>query len=76
MEDDIVIEISLLRFSYDTFAAVDGVDLTVRRGEIFALLGTNGAGKTTTLELVEGFRRPESGTVRVLGTTPRGPDRC
>ncbi|NGY63312.1 ABC transporter ATP-binding protein [Lentzea sp. NEAU-D13] len=70
MEDDIVIEISLLRFSYDTFAAVDGVDLTVRRGEIFALLGTNGAGKTTTLELVEGFRRPESGTVRVLGHDP------
>ena len=68
--DDIAIEVSQLRYSYDTCAAVDGVDLTVRRGEIFALLGTNGAGKTTTLELVEGFRRPAAGEIRVLGHDP------
>jgi ABC-2 type transport system ATP-binding protein len=42
----------------------------VGRGEIFALLGPNGAGKTTTLEILEGFRRPEAGDVRVLGANP------
>ncbi|WP_330276118.1 ABC transporter ATP-binding protein [Lentzea sp. NBC_00516] len=70
MNDEPVIEVSRLKFSYDTFTAVDGVDLSVRRGEIFALLGTNGAGKTTTLELIEGFRHPESGTIRVFGHEP------
>jgi ABC-2 type transport system ATP-binding protein len=50
--------------------AVDGIDFTVAEGEVFALLGTNGAGKTTTLEIVEGFRKPDSGMVRVLGRDP------
>ena len=59
-----------MRFSYGAFEAVRGVDLDVRRGAIFALLGTNGAGKTTTLELLLGQRRPGSGTVRVLGRDP------
>ena len=50
--------------------AVDGVSLTVERGELLALLGTNGAGKTTTIEICEGFRRPDGGRVRVLGLDP------
>ncbi|MBN6036291.1 ABC transporter ATP-binding protein [Amycolatopsis sp. 195334CR] len=64
------IEISELKYSYDGFTAVDGVDFTVRAGEIFALLGTNGAGKTTTLEMIEGFRRPEAGRIRVFDHDP------
>ncbi len=47
--------------------AVDGLDLEVRRGEIFGLLGPNGAGKTTTVEICEGLTEPTSGTVHVLG---------
>jgi ABC-2 type transport system ATP-binding protein len=49
---------------------VDGLDLTVERGEILALLGPNGAGKTTTVEIVEGYRHADEGTVRVLGLDP------
>jgi ABC-2 type transport system ATP-binding protein len=64
------IEVSGLRYSYGDFTAVDGVDFTVADGEVFALLGTNGAGKTTTLEIIEGFRAPDAGTVRVLGQDP------
>jgi len=52
------------------FTAVRGVDLTVRRGELFALLGTNGAGKTSLLEVVEGLAPASAGTVRVLGNDP------
>ncbi|RJL33632.1 ABC transporter ATP-binding protein [Bailinhaonella thermotolerans] len=47
-----------------------GVDLEIRRGEVFALLGPNGAGKTTTIEILEGFRRRSGGEVSVLGTDP------
>ncbi len=50
--------------------AVDGIDLTVERGEIFALLGPNGAGKTTTVEILEGYRKASSGDVSVLGFDP------
>jgi len=50
--------------------AVDGLDLTIRRGELFGLLGTNGAGKTSTLEVLEGLARPTSGGVRVFGHDP------
>src|SRR3954453_8442305 len=52
------------------FDAVRGVSFAVRRGELFALLGTNGAGKTSVLEVLEGLARPTSGTVRVLGRDP------
>ncbi|MEY9943869.1 ABC transporter ATP-binding protein [Kitasatospora sp. GAS1066B] len=52
------------------FTAVRGLDLTVARGELFALLGTNGAGKTSTMELIEGLARPTAGTVQVLGHDP------
>jgi ABC-2 type transport system ATP-binding protein len=67
---DEVIRASGLGFSYGGFTAVDALDLTVRRGELYALLGTNGAGKTTTLEVLEGHRRPTAGTVEVLGGDP------
>ena len=49
---------------------MDGVDLDVRRGEVFALLGPNGAGKTTTVEILEGYRRRDGGDVTVLGVDP------
>ncbi len=70
-----VIEVSGLRRRYGTsgdegFEAVRGVSFTVRRGEVFALLGTNGAGKTSTVELLEGLARPMEGRVRVLGHDP------
>jgi ABC-2 type transport system ATP-binding protein len=50
--------------------AVDGVDLSIRRGEVVALLGPNGAGKTTTLDMLLGLTEPSSGSVQVLGVTP------
>ena len=59
-----------LRKTYQGNVAVDGVDLDVHRGEIFALLGPNGAGKTTTTEILEGYRRRDAGTVSVLGVDP------
>ncbi|WP_435284548.1 ABC transporter ATP-binding protein [Streptomyces koelreuteriae] len=66
-----VIEVTDLRRVYGGgFEAVSGISLSVRRGEIFALLGTNGAGKTSTVELLEGLAPPTSGTVRVLGHDP------
>ncbi|WP_050515227.1 ABC transporter ATP-binding protein [Streptomyces rimosus] len=61
--------------TYGSTDVLQGVDLDIHRGEIFALLGPNGAGKTTTVEILEGFRRRSSGEVRVLGTDPlRGDD--
>src|SRR3954465_1161842 len=55
---------------YGQFTAVDGLDLDIHRGEIFALLGPNGAGKTTTVEICEGYRTRDAGEVRVLGEDP------
>jgi ABC-2 type transport system ATP-binding protein len=66
-----VIEVSGLRKAYGGRIVLDGVDLVVRPGEIVALLGPNGAGKTTTVEIVEGYRAGDAGTVRVLGEDPR-----
>ncbi|MFZ4152517.1 ABC transporter ATP-binding protein [Streptomyces pseudogriseolus] len=66
-----VIEVTGLRRVYGGgFEAVRGIDFSVRRGEIFALLGTNGAGKTSTVELLEGLAPPAGGRVRVLGHDP------
>ena len=65
-----VIEIRGLRKSYGAVEAVDGIDLHVDRGEVFALLGPNGAGKTTTTEILEGFRTRDEGEVSVLGVDP------
>ena len=56
---------------YGTTTAVSSLDLDVETAEVFALLGPNGAGKTTTVEICEGFVRPDSGTVEVLGLNPR-----
>ncbi|MEE6282269.1 ABC transporter ATP-binding protein [Georgenia sunbinii] len=53
-----------------SFSAVSGVDLSVRRGELFALLGTNGAGKTSLLEVIEGLAPASSGQARVFGKDP------
>jgi ABC-2 type transport system ATP-binding protein len=61
---------------YGDFTAVDGLDLDIRRGEIFALLGPNGAGKTTTVEICEGYRDRDGGEVRVLGEDPAGGGRA
>ena len=55
---------------YGATRAVDGVSFEVGRGEIFALLGPNGAGKTTTVEVLEGYRRADAGSVSVLGCDP------
>ncbi len=55
---------------YGTLRALDGLSFTVRVGEVFALLGPNGAGKTTTVEILEGYRSPDAGSVRVLGLNP------
>ena len=68
--DDAVITVRGLRKRYAAVEAVAGIDLEVRRGEIFAFLGPNGAGKTTTVEILEGFRRRSDGEVRVLGVDP------
>lgn len=55
----------------DEVRAVEGLDLTVRRGEVTALLGPNGAGKTTTLDMVLGLTAPTAGSVEVFGKPPR-----
>jgi ABC-2 type transport system ATP-binding protein len=65
-----VIAVRGLRKRYGDKEAVRGIDLEVRRGEIFAFLGPNGAGKTTTVEILEGFRTADAGSVRVLGVDP------
>ncbi|MBQ0985353.1 ABC transporter ATP-binding protein [Streptomyces sp. F63] len=67
---DSAVRVRGLRKSYGTVEAVRGLDLTVRRGEVFALLGPNGAGKTTTVEILEGHRHRSGGEVSVLGTDP------
>ena len=72
--DDVVIRARSLSRRYgrgqDSHLAVDSLDLEIRRGELFGLLGTNGAGKTSTLEVLEGLSRPTGGTVRVFGLDP------
>jgi ABC-2 type transport system ATP-binding protein len=76
MESDLSVRVRDLCKAYAEVRAVDGVDLDIRRGEIFALLGPNGAGKTTTVEILEGYRRRTSGEVSVLGTDPERGDRA
>ncbi|WFE52090.1 ABC transporter ATP-binding protein [Micromonospora sp. WMMD1155] len=74
MDDELAISVRGLRKAYGDNVAVAGVDLDVRRGEVFALLGPNGAGKTTTVEILEGYRRRDAGEVSVLGADPANPD--
>jgi len=66
-----LIEVKGLKKSYGDVHAVRGVDLEIAQGEIFSLLGPNGAGKTTTVEILEGFRTRDAGTVSVLGFDPQ-----
>jgi ABC-2 type transport system ATP-binding protein len=70
LDPDAAISVRGLVKRYGDRNAVDGVDLDIRRGEIFALLGPNGAGKTTTVEVLEGYRQRDGGEVRVLGVDP------
>jgi ABC-2 type transport system ATP-binding protein len=67
---DSAVSVHGLRKSYGERTAVDGVDLDIPRGEVFALLGPNGAGKTTTVEILEGYRSRDAGEVSVLGVDP------
>jgi ABC-2 type transport system ATP-binding protein len=69
-DDPPAIEVRGLCKRYGEYEAVRGIDLTVRRGEVFGLLGPNGAGKTTTVEILEGYRTRTSGDVSVLGQDP------
>jgi ABC-2 type transport system ATP-binding protein len=66
-----VIDVEHLHKRYRDTVAVDDLTFTVERGEIFGILGPNGAGKTTTVEIIEGLRTPDGGTVRVLGLDPQ-----
>jgi ABC-2 type transport system ATP-binding protein len=68
--DGTAIEVSDLRKDYDGRPVLRGVDFSVAEGEIFGIAGRNGAGKTTTVEVVQGLRSFDSGTVRVLGLDP------
>jgi len=64
------IEVAELAKRYGDVHAIDGLSLRVEAGEVFGLLGPNGAGKTTTVEILEGYRDPDDGQVRVLGLDP------
>jgi ABC-2 type transport system ATP-binding protein len=65
-----VIQVTSVRKTYGSTVAVDEVSFDVADGEIFGLIGPNGAGKTTTMECVEGLRKPDRGTISVLGLDP------
>ena len=67
MGDGPAVRCDRLTKRYGDVVAVDGLSLTVRRGECFGLIGPNGAGKTTTIEILEGLLRPDTGEVEVLG---------
>lgn len=70
MRNEAVVVVRDLRKQYGGRTVVDGVDLDVGRGEVVGLIGANGAGKTTTVECIQGLRRADSGTLRVLGYDP------
>jgi len=65
-----VIQVQNLTKSYGSVVAVGGISFEVHEGEIFGMVGPNGAGKTTTIECIEGLRRPDGGSVRLLETDP------
>jgi ABC-2 type transport system ATP-binding protein len=66
-----VVSVDHLRVRYGDTVAVDDVSLSINRGEIFGILGPNGAGKTTTVECIGGLRRPDAGSINVLGLDPQ-----
>ena len=70
LADDIAVQVRGLRKSYGSVQALAGVDIGIRRGEVFGLLGPNGAGKTTLVEILEGHRKRDGGEVSVLGHDP------
>ena len=74
LSDEPVVRVRGLRMAYGSHDVLTGVDLDVHAGEVVCLLGPNGAGKTTTIEILEGFRLPSAGEVRVLGVDPAGGD--
>src|SRR5580765_5665609 len=65
------VSVTDLRKTYDGVEAVQGISFDIVAGEIFGLLGPNGAGKTTTIEILEGYRERDSGSVKVLGLDPQ-----
>ena len=65
-----VIEVNEIVKHYGSVRAVDGVTFDVEEGEIFGIVGPNGAGKTTTIECIEGLRKPDSGSIELLGYVP------
>jgi ABC-2 type transport system ATP-binding protein len=67
---DIVVEVNKLRKAYGDLVAVDDISFNVQKGEIFGLLGPNGAGKTTTFECLEGLRKPNRGSFKLMGVSP------
>jgi ABC-2 type transport system ATP-binding protein len=68
---DTIVQVEGLRKTYGTTIAVDDISFEVHNGEIFGMVGPNGAGKTTTIECLEGLRKPDRGTIRVLGVDPQ-----
>jgi ABC-2 type transport system ATP-binding protein len=66
-----IVHVERLRKAYGATIAIDEISFEVREGEIFGMVGPNGAGKTTTIECIEGLRKPDQGTVRVLGFDPQ-----
>ncbi len=64
---DIVVKVDNLIKKYGDLVAVNGISFSIKKGEIFGLLGPNGAGKTTTVEMIEGLRKPDAGTIEVCG---------
>ncbi|WP_458242681.1 ABC transporter ATP-binding protein [Streptomyces sp. MAI_2237] len=68
--NDLAVDVRGLRKRYGDLTAVDGIDLGIRRGEVFGLLGPNGAGKSTTVEILQGNRGRDAGEVSVLGSDP------
>ena len=74
MNGDPVVRVRGLRMRYGPHEVLAGVDLDVHPGEVVCLLGPNGAGKTTTIEVLEGFRLPSAGEIRVLGVDPARAD--
>src|ERR1700754_2693692 len=75
-ERDAAITVRGVRKSYGSVQALDGVDLTVRKGEVLALLGPNGAGKTSLVEILEGHRMADDGDISVLGFDPARRERA
>ncbi|WP_433218517.1 ABC transporter ATP-binding protein [Microtetraspora malaysiensis] len=69
------IEVRGLTKRYGDVQAVKGIDLDIKRGEVFAFLGPNGAGKSTTVEILEGYRKRDAGEISVLGVDPGRPTR-